>query len=375
MKSPRLRRSASGGFTLIELRGGIAIIAVLIALLLPAVQSAREAARRTQCVNNLKQIGLGIHNYESSNGVFPIGIQNYGPQDLAFGCTGNGYGRGHSLFSYILPYMEQTTVYNAINFSFPAGGSGGERFFGVDPGPVQSTAFTGTISSYICPDDSQLTPKSSPRPADLLEAYSPSSYAASFGTWDVWHWWYGCPTMIQGDGAFAWDWAYRIPDITDGLSNTYFVGEMSRFSNDPDSFFNFWNRGGYFGARSAATPGVTRPQASTSSVARLNSSLLIPDVPADAGNGYNYVDGWLYSPNGPAALAEGQYGFHSLHPGGGNFLFGDGSVKFLKNSIDMGNYYTLSVPGGTRPPASGSKGVYRMLSTRAGGETLSADAY
>jgi prepilin-type N-terminal cleavage/methylation domain-containing protein/prepilin-type processing-associated H-X9-DG protein len=375
MSAPRPRRFRAGGFTLIELLVVIAIIAVLIALLLPAVQSAREAARRTQCVNNLKQIGLGIHNYESSNGIFPIGIQNYGAQDLAFVCSGSGMGRAHTLFTYILPYMEQTTVFNAINMSFPAGASGGQTYFGADPGPIQSTAFNGALTMYICPDDSRLTPQSSSRPTDLKEAYSPSSYAASFGTWDVWHWWYGCPTMIQGDGAFAYDMAYRISSITDGLSNTMFVGEMSRFNNDPDSFFNFWNRGGYFGARSALTPGVTRPQASASTVARLNSSLVIPDVPADISMGPNYVDSWLYASVGPQALNEGQYGFHSLHPGGANFLFGDGSVKFLKNSIDMGNYASLSVPAGTLPPAGALIGVYRALSTRGGGEVVSSDSY
>jgi prepilin-type N-terminal cleavage/methylation domain-containing protein/prepilin-type processing-associated H-X9-DG protein len=370
------RRSGPRGFTLIELLVVIAIIAVLIALLLPAVQSAREAARRAQCVNNLKQIGLGIANYESSNNVYPIGIQQYGNQDIAFGCTGNGYGRAHDVFTYILPYMEQRNVYNSINFSFPAGGSGGEQYFGQDPGPIQSTAYTGTIAGYICPDDSQLTPKSSPRPTDLLEAYSPGSYAASFGTWDVWHWWYGCALgglQIQGDGAFAFDAAYPVSAITDGLSNTMFVGEMSRFANDPDSFFNFWNRGGYYGARSALTPGVTRPQASASTAPALNAPLMIPDATVNL-CGPNYVDCWLYS-GATNALAEGQYGFRSLHPGGANFVFGDGSVKFIKNSINMGTYAGLTVGGGANVPAGASNGIYRALSTRSAGEVISSDSY
>ena len=278
MTAPSPRRSTAGGFTLIELLVVIAIIAVLIALLLPAVQSAREAARRAQCVNNLKQIGLGIHNYESSNAIFPIGIQQYGPQDLAFNCTGNGYGRGHTLFTYILPYLEGMNVYNAINMSFPAGGTGGEQYFGADPGGPVDCLHWDDRDVHL-PRRHALTPKSSPRPTDLLEAYSPSSYAASFGTWDVWHWWYGCPTQIQGDGAFAFDMAYRLSAITDGLSNTMFVGEMSRFSNDPDTFFNFWNRGGYFGARSALTPGVTRPQACASTAPRSTPHSSFPTPP------------------------------------------------------------------------------------------------
>jgi prepilin-type N-terminal cleavage/methylation domain-containing protein/prepilin-type processing-associated H-X9-DG protein len=368
-----VRRPVPRGFTLIELLVVIAIIAVLIALLLPAVQSAREAARRAQCTNNLKQTGLALNNYESANGIYPIGIQNYGPQDAIPGCANNGMPRGHDVFTFMLPYMEQMTVYNAINMNFPADSSGGQIYFGLNPGMIQATAFAGTIAAYICPDDSLRTPGSG-RATDALENYSPCSYAASFGTWDVWHWWYGCPTMIQGDGAFAFDGAYRVASITDGLSNTMFIGEMSRFLNDPDAFFNFWNRGGYYGARSAQTPGVTRPQASASTAPKLNASLVIPDV-APTLAGPNYVDGWLYAPVGAQVLNEGQYGFRSLHPGGANFVFGDGSVRFLKNTIDMGNYAGFTVPAGSSPPAGALIGTYRALSTRASGETISSDSY
>ncbi len=362
-------------FTLIELLVVIAIIAVLIALLLPAVQAAREAARRSQCTNNLKQIGLAVANYESANTIYPIGIQAYGPQDKAYGCslTSNGMSRLHTVFTYILPYMEQGPIYNAINFNFPAGASIGGQYFGVDPGMVQYTALSSTINPYLCPDDSLRTPRSG-HPQDVNEPYSQTSYAASFGTWDVWHWWYGCPTQIQGDGAFAYDMSYTIAAITDGLSNTMFIGEMSRFANDPDPFFNFWNRGGYFGARSNLTPGVTRPQACTSTAARLNAPLAIPDVPATIG-GPNYVDGWLYAPMGARVINEGQYSFRSLHPGGANFVFGDGSVHFIKNTINMGNLQNFTVPGGSSPPPGAQIGIYRALSTRGGGEVISADSY
>jgi prepilin-type processing-associated H-X9-DG protein len=212
------------------------------------------------------------------------------------------------------------------------------------------------------------TPNSG-RPTDITEPYSPGSYAASFGTWDVWHWWYGCPNQIQGDGAFAMDAAYKVASITDGTSNTIFIGEMSRFNNDPDVFFNFWTRGGYFGARSAATPGVTRSQASASTAPKLNAGLLIPDAPTSL-SGPNGVDGWMYAGSGPQTLNMGQFGFRSLHPGGANFVFGDGSVRFLKNTIDMGNLHTLS---GGAPGAQ--VGVYRALSTRNGGEVVSSDSY
>lgn len=369
MRLRNIRRAR--GFTLIELLVVISIIGVLVSLLLPAVQSAREAARRSQCVNNLKQIGLGFSNYENQHGIFPVGIVGYN-QNIP-NCSGNEYGRGHTMFTLILPFMEQNTAYNAINFGFPADGSGGATLYGgIDPGAVQATAFNGVINSYICPSDSVRTPQSG-RVTDIPQPYSPSSYAMNFGTWDVWHWWYGCPWYIAGDGAFAWDAAYQVAAFRDGLSNTMFVGEMSRFNNDPDPFFNFWNRGGYFGARSAATPGVTRPQAASSTVAKPNAGLLIPDVPATASGGPNDVDAWLYAPTGAQAMNEGQYGFRSLHPGGVNFVFGDGSVRFIKNSVDMGNLHTLTYTGAVLPDAR--LGVYRSLSTRNGGEVINANDF
>ena len=127
--SPRV--SNRRGFTLIELLVVIAIIAVLIALLLPAVQAAREAARRAQCVNNLKQIGLGLHNYHSSNDVFPMG------QSLQQGSTWNST----SAQAGMLSYMEQTAVFNSINFSLVS--TDGEN----------TTAWNTRINSFLCPSD------------------------------------------------------------------------------------------------------------------------------------------------------------------------------------------------------------------------------
>ena len=383
MNRQRSTAASFRGFTLIELLVVIAIIAVLIALLLPAVQSAREAARRAQCVNNLKQMGLAIANYESANGSYPAASAAYNmATDVAYGCSNgsSGMGRGHSAFSFILPYLEQTTVANSINFSFPAASSGGGLYFGVDPGAVQFTALTTKVNGYLCPSDANLRiPGSSPRPWDNQEPYSASSYAMNLGTWDVWHWWYGCGMgggYIDGDGAFSLDKAYRISDVTDGTSNTYFIGEQSRFLNDPDTFFYFWTRGFYFGARSPLTPGVTRCTTSASSAVKPNASLSIPDM--DWGTAINYglygLDGWMYQPVGTQTMACGQYGFHSLHPGGVNFVFGDGSVRFIKNTIDMGNLHTLNVSGGTLP-AGASMGTYRALSTRNNGEVISADSY
>ena len=116
--NPRTCRACRRGFTLIELLVVISVIAVLIALLLPAVQSAREAARRFQCTNNLKQIALACHNYESATGSFPMGnvVTNVIADGFGAGCT---QFKQYSAFCYILPYMEQVAGYNAYNFIWP----------------------------------------------------------------------------------------------------------------------------------------------------------------------------------------------------------------------------------------------------------------
>jgi prepilin-type processing-associated H-X9-DG protein len=331
---------------------------VLIALLLPAVQSAREAARRAQCTNNLKQIGLGLANYESTYGVFPMGALSYTkPNDGS--CAGAVFGsRGHGMFAFILPYVEQQAIYSAINFNGPPGGSG----FGW----IQRTAYKNLVSGYVCPSDSGNQVFSYDTAGASGNTYSPTSYAASTGNGDVYRWWYGCPNMIKSDGAFSIDNdTFKIGEFRDGLSNTLFVGEKARFTNDPDEVFNFWNRVLWFGGA-----GHTRPQGTASTGPRINASLLIPepggiwDVPG--------ATSWLYS-GATNALPQGQFGFLSQHPGGANFLFGDGSVRFLKQTIDMGNAAQFA------PASAGTAGVdigvYRKLATRKGGEVVSADQY
>src|SRR5208283_682146 len=136
------------GFTLIELLVVIAIIAVLISLLLPAVQSAREAARRAQCVNNMKQIGLAMHNYHSSTNTFPMEIDVWGPVDGLAAMWGSW-----SPQSFLLPYMEQSPIYNSINFLLP-----NQRDI-ADGWPANTTATNSVISSFLCP--SSTTPGAS----------------------------------------------------------------------------------------------------------------------------------------------------------------------------------------------------------------------
>jgi len=357
-----LRSGRSRGFTLIELLVVIAIIAVLIALLLPAVQSAREAARRIQCTNNLKQIGLAIANYESAHGSFPMGsIRNgVGPtQD----CVAP---RRHTFFALILPSMELSSIHNAINFSMPSLYEGAPYGLGSYNGAAtNSTAYNTVVSAYTCPSDVA----SVHRPTSVV-GRSQASYGGVLGNKDVMHWWYGCPSQSGGggpataesDGVFNADYCYRAASVSDGLSNTLFVGETSKFRNDPDGdWFYQWNQDAWY--ESWIAPGVSRLFAFGSTIARPNSPVLIPEPKGDAA----YHTDWDQN---PALQLQnmGQWGFRSMHPGGVNFVFGDGSVRFIKNSIE--------VVGGV-DPANGRliSGVYRKLATRAGGEIISADAY
>jgi prepilin-type N-terminal cleavage/methylation domain-containing protein/prepilin-type processing-associated H-X9-DG protein len=367
------------GFTLIELLVVIAIIVLLIGLLLPAVQSAREAARRAQCVNNLKQIGIAIHNYISANNTLPIGsvYERLNPVDCN---PSNGINPiGWSLFEQILNYTEQQSIYNAINFNLSPCG----LYYGVDAGAANYTAMSAKVASFVCPSDTGFTPF--PYSGTPNNGYAQCSYAGMSGTYDIWDFPCGCPPGVwpntapirscQGgvwpnnDGVFYNDFAVRLESITDGTSNTIAVGEFARFKNDPDQNFNQWNQARNF--PSAYGGNTFRPEGMASSAPKINA-------PFQPNNGTTYnpnnwswptrdADSWCFSNNGVYALMLGQFGFRSQHPGGANFLFADGSVHFLKETIDMGNPVYSSTLS--------NKGVYRNLSTRAGGEVISSDAY
>jgi prepilin-type N-terminal cleavage/methylation domain-containing protein/prepilin-type processing-associated H-X9-DG protein len=370
-----VRRRSTSGFTLIELLVVIAIIAVLIALLLPAVQSAREAARRAQCINNLKQLGLALHNYQSAINVFPIGSV-WSTESPYLDCGQVNYkpAVGWTLFAEMLGYLEQQTAFNAINFNLGP----------VTSPPRYATAgasnWTGLIlqiNTFVCPSDFPQTPFTQ---AQSSNAFTQCSYAGMVGTFDIWEWFCGCPVnaiggsctggpWCQSDGMFNLDTATRLQSVTDGSSNTIAIGEFARFKNDPDSVVNEWQAGLIF--QSNFDMNTTRPQALASSVARINAPFAPSNRITFPGSTWTFptgdVDSWCFiQNNGADYRLLGQFGFRSQHPGGANFLFTDGSVKFLKDTIDMGNpNYTLPI----------SKGVYRNLSTRNGGEVVSSDTY
>jgi prepilin-type N-terminal cleavage/methylation domain-containing protein/prepilin-type processing-associated H-X9-DG protein len=352
--SSRLSRTRRA-FTLIELLVVIAIIGVLIALLLPAVQAAREAARRAQCSNNLKQIGLALHNYISSVGTLPIG--NMTQSRTYDNCVTTW---GHTWATMMLPYMEAGNTYNAANFS-RVWNSGS-----------QTTAYRQKINSLICPDDGQQPDM----PLNFVGMLF-SSYEAMRGMTETSLYWWGAGTtapnadrcgVIDSEGAFGANIAFSIADLTDGTSNLILVGEQTRFVNEPSgSGFGFVNMGGWWNGPDQITgviawPGDFRVSSAAYSVPKINASPITNGaltVFTTAGpfgtTQFGNPPGWSDQTKCPQCLQLGQLGFRSRHPGGANFLFADGSVKFLKETINAG--------------------VYRGLSTRAMGEVISGDSY
>ncbi len=329
--SPRSRR----GFTLIELLVVIAIIGVLIALLLPAVQAAREAARRSQCVNNLKQIGLAMHNYHDVNGAFP-------PAKIYAGsCQYSNGGKGLVLnttgFTMVLPQIEQSTLYNAYNFSHASSNAAWESSMSsssVGPGNTNligsawtNTTVVGTmIASFVCPSDiypSQIHPVVAGT-TDGTGPYSmqmarESNYLLNSGYYTE----YNCPGGNNAGlpnpiyrGAFFNDISTSMADIRDGTSNTFLAGESLQPPGHYSSYYGpYWGSGTH-----------------TSTHGRI----LPPSVATAAGCAPNGYTGVFYPTVSPAAQKlPYAWVFSSRHPGGVNMGMCDGSVRFIKNSISL----------------------------------------
>jgi prepilin-type N-terminal cleavage/methylation domain-containing protein/prepilin-type processing-associated H-X9-DG protein len=350
-------RRAARGFTLIELLVVIAIIAVLIALLLPAVQAAREAARRAQCTNNLKQLQLGMMNYESSNGCFPMGSYQMPPPGDPNSASGNGR-HEHGYLIRLLPYIEQAPLYNAFNANV--------HYFTY----ANLTVLATGLATIWCPSDGLASPSVTVPPGDDGSVPTASttyhnSYFACSGTWMS-------PGRYQDPGVANFASFYgqangvvyfysrtTIASITDGTSNTMAQSECSMTAMDAVSpgdqvCWHWWGSGNY-GDTIFCT------------LYPINPTRKVGD-PGGGGGGEINTDAATYTPS-------------SNHPGGANFAFCDGSVRFIKDSIQTLPYspktglplgYTIT--GGiwtqTVPNA-----VYQALSTRNGGEVISSDAY
>ncbi|QEH38418.1 Type II secretion system protein G precursor [Aquisphaera giovannonii] len=354
----RIRRAGRRiGFTLIELLVVIAIIAVLIALLLPAVQSAREAARRAQCTNNLKQMGLALHNYESANGCFPPAGQGSaydGP------VPGNLFADGVGLMPRILQFMEQKAVFDSMNFSLDYNHVSGANF----------TASTTIISAFLCPS----TARQGDPYRDAIDPYDAMSQATGIG-YAYQDYGATCSTDIDPEGRTGLlasspitpyrnrtTWTdgmlkahrTRIAEITDGTSNTIAVaedaGRDARYCSGATE--NFY---------SPALPNVLRdvygptfyrrfwrwacPDGAYNVSGQVNNR----GLPACATTAYVFPN--PTSANNAGANDE----IFAFHPGGANALMGDGSVRFLKDSTNVV--------------------VLRQIITLRGGEVVSGGAY
>jgi prepilin-type N-terminal cleavage/methylation domain-containing protein/prepilin-type processing-associated H-X9-DG protein len=358
------------GFTLIELLVVIAIIAILIALLLPAVQSAREAARRAQCVNNLKQIGLAMHNYHTGIGTFPMGgtiamIHYYGQ-------TYPGSWGTWSAAALMLGYLEQTPLYNSANFSWAVGMSTAWR--------INSTVSLTDLSMFVCPSDG-MSPISPINQTDNVSAGLNNNYFASVGTSTN----YSNNTPPQDTtGVFTEGGrSYGLQNITDGSSNTIAFGESLigdltienvKWRDGPVNAIGYAGGGPFYDASANYQAVLTDLQNCQAAFANPNPN---------GNTGVNNIKGfrWCEDSGGMTLIntivppTSSQFTFtycglgfandnatdqayqnaNSNHPGGANFLFADGSVRFIKSSIAIKTYWALG--------------------TKANGEVVSSDSY
>jgi len=297
---------SSRGFTLVELLVVIAIIGVLVALLLPAVQAAREAARRMSCSSNLRQLGLAMHNYHDTHKTLPYTTAAWGPS----GIVNTIDNRGWSWNSFILPYIEQQAAHSQIDFG--------------DFVPVAKhrNVLRNPIPIAVCPSDGKVKrvrPYGMASQPLFVDAVAASSYVTSGGPFNT-----GDPGPRSAPNSAFQDAArglfyyeavtVRFPQVTDGLSNTIMLGEITfRDANTPQQAGSGrdWN-GIWYGSWFAANS--TPNGSNILSFQRTGERAM--NVPRNAGD------------------QPQRQGFHSLHPNGAQFAFGDGSVRFVSENTE-----------------------------------------
>jgi prepilin-type N-terminal cleavage/methylation domain-containing protein/prepilin-type processing-associated H-X9-DG protein len=329
-------RGHGRGFTIIELLVVLAVIGVLVALLLPAVQGAREAARRLSCTNNLKQIGLALHHYESTHRCFPAA--GYYPRR---GTAADTY----SAQARLLSYVEQSNLYLQIDFGLPA--------------TSQPTVVAQRIALYLCPDELHDRPRTNSSPVRY-----PLNYVANFGSWLV----YDPNTGLGGDGALQINRGTRMADFVDGTSNTIAFAEVKAYgsyllgSGQPNSLTapapstpsQMLALGGVLKASVAHTGWTEGQTFQTGMTFVFAPNTPVPYTAAGVSQDVDYVssrDGSSSTEFSHAAVTARSY-----HAGGiANVLLADGSVHAIMSEISLD--------------------VWRALGTRAGGEAVSPDAY
>jgi len=293
-------------FTLVEILVVIAIIGLLIALSLPAIQAARDSARRSQCTNNLKQVGLAFLNFEGTRKTFPAGYES------EFTSDGDDTGPGWGWASKILPFMEEGAIHRTINFDLPI------------EHPTNA-ARVASVPGFFCPTDSvprvwrAKSRNANGNPTSLICEVAAANYVGMYGTTEP---------GVDGDGIFFRNSKVGLKHISDGSTKTIAVGERSHQLGEAT-----WV--------GSVTTAILFPEN--------NNTLGQPHTEHSSG----MVLGHAGEGIGPGASGGDVNQFHSLHGAGANFLFADGHVSFLASEIDYKTYRALAtragaenVPGG-----------------------------
>ena len=353
-------RVRSRGFTLIELLVVIAIIAILIALLLPAVQQAREAARRTQCKNSLKQFGLALHNYHDAFNTFPAAHFGSAPATVdTQGSALSGSNSGHSGVVALLPYIDQAPLYSAISsmtMPWPNPWTGGVKWDAKIPG-------------FVCPSSPDCDPYSG------SPAVGPRSYRFCLG--DSINNIAGSASIYRSRGMFATFSRVRMADISDGTSNTIAMSERELGGTGTTTNGNR----AVLGRTAVSIASVnTNPSSCLATVAgkQYTTGTTVYAFPAGmlwpCGLPYYNSFNTVLPPNSPSCAPTnsdktwGVYSATSNHTGGVHALMGDGAVKFISENINSGSNGSAEVTTGASP-----YGVWGAMGTISGGEVVTID--
>ena len=338
MKNAAARQAASLGFraafTLIELLVVIAIIGILIALLLPAVQAAREAARRTQCTNHMKQVGVALHNHENNKKRFPCGMQGHLPKATREWSA-------YTAQTRLLPYLEEMAIYEGIDFT--------NRWLN----PINQKAAKAPVAVYTCPSDDSLGQvyTSQGLEPDTLFEWSRSNFVVCAGSstmtplnlsqlqqplWKRSAPWIKPPipplSEFKSDGAFVLEVGRKLREFTDGLTNTVLGSEVLTGMDGKNDVRGIWFTGFDGGAiyEHQWTPNSSNPDFMVWS-SHCDPYPPLPDMPCKAGAGES---------------SQTYFSARSRHPGGVNVLFGDGHVEFITDDVDLVVWQAIATVAG-----------------------------